>query len=301
MVDSSLVLDNLTRDSGFFLRFTEEILSFRSPYQEVKLVQSDTYGRVLLLDGKVQSTEVDEFIYHEALVHPAMLSHPRPRSVYIAGGGEGATLREVLKYPCVEEVVMVDLDREVVQLCRDQLPSWHQGAFADSRVRMVYEDARDVLEREKKKYDVIICDLSEPVDEGPSYMLFTQEFYRLCRERLHTGGILVTQSGCPSFVYSVSFHSVTATLQSVFTHAHPYLAFIPSFASNWGFTMSGDTLLLPAMSQAEITSRFLPLGDQLRYLDETFVASLFSIPKHLRDTRKEVGRIIRDGEPLIVI
>jgi len=105
---SNLILDNLTEDSGFFLKFVREVVRFRSRFQDVKLVQSKTYGLVLLLDGKVQSTQVDEFIYHEALVHPAMLSHPYPRSVYIAGGGEGATLREVLRHDRVLEVVMVD-------------------------------------------------------------------------------------------------------------------------------------------------------------------------------------------------
>jgi spermidine synthase len=244
---------------------------------------------------------VDEFIYHEALVHPAMLSHPAPKSVYIAGGGEGATLREVLRYPTVEKAVMVDLDDEVVDLCRQHLPTWHRGAFKDPRTRILHEDARSVLERDNTNYDVIICDLSEPVDDGPSYMLFTQEFYALCRERLNPDGVIVTQSGCPSFVYSLCFNSVTATLQSVFSGTFPYLAFIPSFASNWGFTLAGDAALLPTLTDEELHSRLSPLENQLRYLDPDTLRTIFTIPKHLRETRDETSRIIRDGEPLIVI
>jgi spermidine synthase len=244
---------------------------------------------------------VDEFIYHEALVHPAMLSHPAPRSVYIAGGGEGATLREVLRYPTVEEVVMVDLDDEVVELCRKHLTTWHSGAFEDPRVRLLHEDARSVLEREKTTYDVIICDLSEPVDDGPSYMLFTQEFYALCKERLKSGGVMVTQSGCPSFVYSLCFHSVTATLKSVFSGTFPYLAFIPSFASNWGFTLSGDSPLLPALSDEVLDSRLSKVESPLRYVDLATLRSIFTIPKHLREIRDKTARVIKDGEPLIVI
>ncbi|UCG38108.1 MAG: polyamine aminopropyltransferase [bacterium] len=301
MERDNLILDNLTRDSGFFLRYVREITRFRSRFQDVKVVESESFGRVLILDGKIQSTQVDEFIYHEALVHPAMFSHPEPRAVYIAGGGEGATLREVLKHGTVQEAVMVDLDEEVVDICREYLPTWHQGAFDDSRTRLLHEDARAVLQREDRTYDVIICDLSEPVDEGPSYMLFTQEFYRLCKRRLNPGGVLVTQSGCPSFVYSVSFHSVTATLESVFRNVCPYLAFIPSFASNWGFTLAGDSPLLPSMDQAQITARMESFSDRLQYLDAGFLPSLFSIPKHLRDTKKEVGRVIHDGEPLTVV
>jgi len=301
MTDQNLILDSLTADSGFFLYYERETASFNSRYQNIKLVESETFGKVLLLDGKVQSTQVDEFIYHEALVHPAMLSHPDPRSVYIAGGGEGATLREVLRHDSVREAVMVDLDEEVIGICREYLPSWHQGAFEDPRTTLLFDDARAVLEREDRTYDVIICDLSEPVDDGPSYMLFTQEFYRLCTERLNPGGVLATQSGCPSFVYSVSFHSVTTTLESVFDHVSPYLAFIPSFASNWGFTLAGDAAVLPAIDPSILERRIKPIAEELRYLDPHFLPSMFSIPKHLKDNKQEVGRIIRDGEPLIVI
>jgi spermidine synthase len=301
MARQDLILDNLTEDSGFFLEFEREVAAFRSRFQNVKLVKSKTFGLVLLLDGKIQSTQVDEFIYHEALVHPAMLSHPDPRSVYIAGGGEGATLREVLRHSSVQEAVMVDLDEEVVRICMEYLPSWHQGAFDDARTRLLFEDARAVLEKEDRTYDVIICDLSEPVDDGPSYMLFTQEFYRLCTERLNPGGVLVTQSGCPSFVYSVSFHSVTTTLESVFANVSPYLAFIPSFASNWGFTLASDSPLLPAAEPGILERRIKPLVKELRCLNPEFIKSMYAVPKHLKDNKEEVGRIIRDGEPLFVI
>ncbi|MEE8547397.1 MAG: polyamine aminopropyltransferase [bacterium] len=301
MTHHNLIFDYLTADSGFFLHYERKIADFNSRYQQVKLVESETFGRVLLLNGKIQSTQVDEFIYHEALVHPAMLSHPDPRSVYIAGGGEGATLREVLRHDTVQEAVMVDLDEEVVRICKEYLPSWHQGAFDDSRTRLLFGDARTVLEKEERTYDVIICDLSEPVDDGPSYMLFTQEFYRLCQRRLNPGGVLVTQSGCPSFVYSESFHSVTTTLESVFRNTSPYLAFIPSFASDWGFALAGDSPILPRIDSEVVSRRLSDMVSELRYLDPQFIPSMFAIPKHLQGNKETVGRIIRDGEPLIVI
>jgi len=301
MTNSNLILDNLTADSGFFLNFEHEIATFRSKYQEVKLVQSDTFGRVLLLDNKIQSTQVDEFIYHEALVHPAMLTHPEARSVFIAGGGEGATLREVLRHRTVEEVVMVDLDAEVVQICREHLPAWHQGAFDDPRTRLVHEDARAVLERENRTYDVVILDLSEPVDDGPSYMLFTREFYKLCSQRLNPGGLVVTQSGCPSFVYAKPFHSVTITMESVFKKVAPYLVFIPSFASNWGFTVASHRHLPLEIPMDEMALRMEDLDGSLKFLDPDYLAAMFRLPKHLKSIKTEVGRVIRDGEPLIVI
>jgi spermidine synthase len=301
MTRRNLILDNLTGDSGFFLHYEREIASFKTDYQEVKLVESGSYGRVLLLDGKVQSTQMDEFIYHEALVHPAMLCHPHPRSVYIAGGGEGATLREVLRYPSVQEATMVDLDEEVVRICREYLPTWHQGAFDDARTRLLHEDARAVLERENNKYDIIILDLSEPVDDGPSYMLFTEEFYALCRHRLNPGGLVVTQSGCPSFVYAKPFHSVTITMERVFEKVAPYLAFIPSFASNWGFTVASNHNLPTEVPMDEIALRMEGLHGELKFLDSQYLPGMFRLPRHLKAIKNEVGRVIRDGEPLIVI
>ncbi len=301
MPKNGLIFDYLNADCGFFLKYRKEIVRTRTRFQDVRLVESDTFGLVLFLDGKVQSAQADEFIYHEALVHPAMLSHPAPKTVFIAGGGEGATLREVLRYPTVEKAVMVDLDEGVVQICRENMPSWHQGAFDDPRTVLYHEDARAFLDRDDACYDVIICDLSEPVDDGPSYMLFTREFYELCRSKLNPGGVLVTQSGCPSFVNSVSFHSVTMTLESVFRDAPPYLAFIPSFASDWGFTLAGDGPLLPSLDPDELSRRIAPVRDLLRYLDEETLRTVFTIPRHLKENKSEVGRIIRDGEPLIVV
>jgi spermidine synthase len=296
-----MILDRLTDDSGFFLVPEKEIASFQSRFQKIRLIETKTFGLCLLLDGKVQSTEADEFIYHEALVHPVMLSHPNPRSVFIAGGGEGATLREVLRHPSVEEVVMVDLDNEVVDICRAYLTGWHQGAFEDPRVKLLHEDARARLEREDKKYDIIILDLSEPVGNGPSYFLFTREFYSLCRDRLNPGGNVVTQSGCPSLVYSLPFHSITVTMEQVFNRVAPYEAFIPSFASNWGFTLSGLGKMPSEVSEGELRDRLDSLIGELRFLDADYLPAMFREPVYQKVNRRKVGRVIRDGEPLTVI
>lgn len=296
-----MILDYLTEDCGSFLEVEREILSCRTRYQEIRIVENATFGRVLLLDGKVQSAQADEFIYHEALVHPAMLCHPGPESVYVAGGGEGATVREVLRHASVRDVVMVDIDEEVVDLCRRHLPTWHQGALDDPRVTVRHEDARAVLEREDRFYDIMILDLSEPVDDGPSHLLFTEEFYSLCRRRLNPGGVVVTQSGCPSFVYAEFFHSVTVTMERAFRKVAPYLAFIPSFASTWGFTVASDHHLPADIPAGELALRIEALAAGLRYLDAGYLPSMFAIPGHIREIKGETGRVIRDEEPLIVV
>ena len=159
-------------------RLDEVLYSGQTKYQSVRIVRSNNFGLCLVLDGKIQSSEADEFIYHEALVHPAMLTHPGPTSVFIAGGGEGATLREVLAHNTVKRAVMVDIDEEVIALSRHYLPDHSRGAFDDPRTELYHTDARKYQEKTEDRYDVIIIDLPDPIEEGPAYLLYTREFYQ---------------------------------------------------------------------------------------------------------------------------
>ena len=167
----------------------------KTEYQHVEIQDGGAFGRSLILDGKTQSTDVDEFVYHEALVQPSMVAHPNPASVFVAGGGEGATIRQVLAHTTVGRVVMVDIDREVVELCRRYMPNHHRGAFEDPRLELRLEDAFQHLQASSERFDVVIIDVPDPMEAGPAYMLFTQEFYALLMERLNPGGIMVAQSG----------------------------------------------------------------------------------------------------------
>ena len=133
----------------------------RTAFQDVAVLDTYEYGKMLVIDGHVQSAEDDEYIYHEALVHPAMVIHPEPRSVLIIGGGEGATLREVLRYRSVEQVVMVDIDRELVELCQKLLPEWHERAFEDPRTEVVFADGKDYMERTSARFDVVVIDVCD--------------------------------------------------------------------------------------------------------------------------------------------
>ena len=179
--------------------------SGRTEYQDVVVQDGAAFGLSLVLDGKTQSTEVDEFAYHEGLVHPAMIAHPGPRSVFVAGGGEGATIREALKHRTVERVVMVDIDKQVVELCRAHLPNHHAGSFDDPRVELFHADARAYLEATSERFDIVVIDVPDPLEAGPAVMLYTLEFYTMVRERLRDGGLIVAQSGPtgPSFLRAV--------------------------------------------------------------------------------------------------
>ena len=274
-----------------------------TPYQEVVVQDGAAFGRSLVLDGKTQSTEVDEFVYHEGLVHPAMISHRAPTSVFVAGGGEGATIREVLKHNAVESVVMVDIDSKVVDLCREYLPNHHRGSFDDPRVRLVYADALAYLESTSERFDIVIIDVPDPLEAGPAYLLFTQEFYSLVRDRLRPGGVMVSQSGPtgPSF-YEQCFSAVANTVASVFPVVTMSETFVPSFGSTWGFVIGslgedpGD--LSPEEVDARIAAR---ITGQLRYFDGTTLRGMVSVPKYLRESVASESRIITRDTPLFVV
>jgi spermidine synthase len=206
---------------------TDRIAERATAFQHVEIVRTRKFGAALFIDGVIQSSEYDEYVYHEALVHPGLLAHADPHRVLILGGGEGAALREVLKHRTVDHATMVDIDSELVGLCRHHLPSWSLGAFADPRTTLVTADGKAWLEQHDHTFDVIIMDLTDQIDLGPSFGLYTQEFYRTVLKRLRPDGILVVQAGELSPCDYFSHCSIAKTLRSVFAHVQTYTYAIP--------------------------------------------------------------------------
>jgi len=276
-----------------------------TPYQHVQVLETGPFGRMLVLDGKTQSSEVDEWVYHEALVQPVMTAHANPKRVMVAGGGEGATIREVLRHKSVEEVVMVDLDREVVELCKAHLPNHHQGAFEDPRVKLLHEDALAFLEGQNEPFDVVIIDVPDPLEGGPAYLLYTVEFYELVRRRLGPGGLMVAQSGPtgPTNVHEV-FTSISQTMQRVFPHASGCRVNVPSFGTMWGFIACGsdDAPNVAGMEPREIDARLKDRIDStLRFYDGVAHQGMFSLPKYIREAVEAERRIITRDNPLYAV
>ncbi|ACK73315.1 Spermine synthase [Gloeothece citriformis PCC 7424] len=214
------------------------ILSYKkTPYQEMYIVESGAYGKALVLDGKWQSCTGDEFIYHEALVQPGMIAHQNPKTVLILGGGEGATTREVLRWNTVERVMMIDIDGEVVQACKDHLPEMHANSFDDPRFELVIADALEVLETTTEKWDIIISDLTDPIEEGPSFALFAKEYFEKLQRVLAPGGYVIVQSG-PVSVPNVKYHArLINTLKTVFPHVLSYITPTAAYGSPWGLAL----------------------------------------------------------------
>ena len=289
-------------DLSVMLKVRQVYYSGQTSYQKVEVLDSDLFGRSLVLDGKTQSTERDEHIYHETLVHPVMLCHPEPQQVFIGGGGEGGTLREVLAHRSVERATMIDLDPEVVALCRKFLPNHHQGSFDDPRTNLRHEDARGYLENTSDSYDVIILDLVDPLEGGTAALLYTHEFYSIAKARLNPGGVLATQSGPAGLLgFTECFTTIFNTLSTLFSHTKAAQVHIPAFQTLWGFTIASDTQF-PEDSEecidAELSRR---LSKLLKYYDGESHRNMFALTKFQREGLRSETRVNRDANPVFML
>ncbi len=290
--------DKISEDLIQLHSIKEVLYKGQTKFQSIEIIRTGSYGKCLVLDDKIQSSELDEFVYHEALVHPALICHPDPQTVFIAGGGEGATLREIFRHNTVKKVVMVDIDEEVISICKKYLPEHHQGSFEDERTELHHTDARKFLEESNETFDIIIIDLTEPIEEGPAYLLYTEEFYRIIRDKLTDNGIMSVQAGSAAFNELLNFSAVYNTLKTSFPEVHPYQVDVPSFGGPWGFCLASLNIN-PFMSTEEIDNRLLSRGiTDLKLYDGLTHQCMFSVPKHLRAELESQTRLITDDQPL---
>jgi spermidine synthase len=273
------------------------IVQGETTFQEYEIFLSSLYGHVLVLDGRLQSAEKDEAIYHEAMVHPAMVAHPEPHRVLVLGGGEGATLREALRHPTVTQAVMVDIDEELVRMCEKWLPTYHAGAFNDPRTELVFADGRAWLEGQPDgSFDVALLDLPEPLEAGPALVLFTKEMYELVRRKLTPQGLMAVQSGSAG-IHGRMMPDINWTLRAVFPQVMAYAAFIPSFMDLYGFHVAGGPEFTWP-SPAEVASRLNSRGlDWFLWFGADFSASLPFLPAYLAKRLEKDGRVLTDAEP----
>jgi len=284
------------------LHSIEEVLyTGQTRFQSAEIIRTGSFGRCLVLDGKIQSSDADEFIYHEALVQPAMITHPHPEKVFIAGGGEGATLREALFHNTVKRAVMVDIDEQVVALCQKFLPNYSCGSFEDKRTELLHVDARDYLSKSRELFDIIIIDLPDPIEEGPAYLLYTKEFYQMVRDRLTENGIISVQAGSASLTELLNFSAVYNTLKSVFSVVCPYQTDVPCFGGPWGFCLASPKLNPVTLSTAEVDKRISTRHlTRLKFYDGLTHQGIFSLPKYLREELSRKTKLITDNEPLYI-
>ncbi|UCG78867.1 MAG: polyamine aminopropyltransferase [Nitrospirota bacterium] len=297
MLNSRWFLEFTTKDEGSIQSLIEVIHSSNTEFQRLEILKLGSFGKCLILDGKIQSTEADEFIYHETLVQPAIMSMERPEKVLIAGGGEGATIREVLRHGSIKEVTLVDLDREVVESCKRYMPEWHNGVFDDPRVKVVYDDARKYIESSDEVFDLIVLDLPEPFDSGPVQLLYTKEFYSIISGKLTTSGCLVTQATSSAVHNCSAFKIIGRTAGEVFPVIRPYTVNIPSFYSPWGFIFASNATDPVKVQKKELENKIRKV-EGLSYYNSDIHYSLFSLPTFLQKGFKEESRINTDDDPI---
>ncbi len=270
----------------------------RTDYQQMTIVETGAYGKALVLDGKWQSSTGDEFLYHEPLVHPACVCHGSPRKVLVLGGGEGATVREVLRWKTVERVVMVDIDGQVVEACKKHLPEMHQGAFDDPRTELVIGDALDYLDDTNEKWDVVISDLSDPIEQGPSFKLFTKEYFERVKRVMAHHGVFVVQAGPVGPIEMAMHVRLVHTVGAVFTNVVSYASHVPTYASPWGYAMGSDRPIDTRPDPDAIDSL---LADKttgpLRMFDGRTLLGLLQPPRHIRDAIDAETEVYTENHP----
>ncbi|MCC7045580.1 MAG: polyamine aminopropyltransferase [Alphaproteobacteria bacterium] len=271
--------ETLHRDIGQRFAISRVIFRERTAHQDLVIFENPVLGRILALDGVVQTAENDEFIYHEMLAHVPILAHGRAKRVLIVGGGDGGMAREALKHQALERVTMVEIDRGVVDLCAAHIPSIGAAAFKNPRLDLVIADGAQYVKTCAERFDVVIIDSTDP--QGPGAVLFTREFYRDCQRCLTPGGILVTQNGVP-FLQPGELRGTAARLKGLFADTGFYAAAVPSYyggfmAFGWGSDRSDARRVQPD----ELARRFAAAGIDTRYYTPALHAASFALPRYI--------------------
>jgi len=236
-------------------------------------------GRVMALDGVVQTTERDEFIYHEMMTHVPLLAHGAAKRVLIIGGGDGAMLREVARHQQLESITMVEIDAGVVTFCQQYLPNHSQGAYQDPRLNLVIDDGVNFVNQTQEKFDVIISDCTDPV--GPGESLFTSEFYAGCKNALNPGGIFVAQNGV-CFLQQEEAITSHRKLSHYFADVSFYQAAIPTYYGGiMTFAWASDNPALRQLDLATLQARFAEAGLPCRYYNPAIHVGSFALPQYL--------------------
>ena len=267
-------------------RIEKILVQGKTPFQEYLFFESKMHGVCISLDGDIQSCESDEQMYHEALVHPAMLAHPHPKTVLIMGGGEGATAREVLTHKSVEKVVMVDIDEEFVELCKEYIPSWGESAFNDSRLEVLYMDINEYLASCSEKFDIVIGDLIDVDDwDSPAAFLYGEGLYKTLKPLLNPNAIIATQGGALDTQESQNHKHIREMMGRVFGDVRSYGVIVPSFYHLWGYVIASDDL---SVIDTNLQGKFLSSAKELELkgLGVESLVSAFTLPLQIK---KNIG------------
>ncbi|MDZ5434392.1 polyamine aminopropyltransferase [Pseudomonas fluorescens] len=272
-------LETLYEGYGQRFRMDKLLHEVRTEHQHLVIFENPRMGRVMALDGVIQTTEADEFIYHEMLTHVPILAHGTAKRVLIIGGGDGGMLREVSKHRSVEHITMVEIDGTVVDMCKEFLPNHSKGAYDDPRLNLVIDDGMRFVATTTEKFDVIISDSTDPI--GPGEVLFSENFYQACHRCLNDGGILVTQNGTP-FMQIDEVKTTAGRLRSLFPDWHFYQAAVPTYiGGSMTFAWGSTNTAYRQLSRETLQQRFAGSGIVTRYYNPEIHIGAFALPQYV--------------------
>lgn len=275
------VTETLYQGYGQSFGVNQVLFETKTEHQHLQIIDTPFMGRVMLLDGVVQTTEKDEFIYHEMMVHVPLFAHPNPKKVLIIGGGDGGILREVVRHKNIEKITQVEIDLSVIDLCKEYFPNHSKGAFDDPRVNIVIADGNDFVANCTEQFDVIIADSTDPI--GPAEVLFSSDFYRLEKNCLNQGGIMVAQNGVP-FMQGQEVTNTYQRLAKLYQDRYFYVAPVPTYVGGvMALAWASDDLTLRQQSIETIQTRITQAGFSTKYYNAEVHQAAFALPNYIKE------------------
>ena len=271
----------LHEDFRLKLKVDKVLFDSKTDHQRLVLFENASFGRVLTLDDVVQTTERDEFIYHEMLSHLPILAHGAAQSVLIIGGGDGGMAEEVFKHQSIQKLVQVEIDQGVVDFSKTYLSGICKGAYDDPRMHLVIADGVDYVSESEERFDIVIVDSTDPI--GPGEVLFTERFYAACKNILKPGGILATQNGVP-FLQSDELTNTLSILKPLFQDATCYMATIPTYAGGpMAFGWASDEKAHREVSLETLEKRYADAGIETQYYNPEVHKAAFALPNYIKE------------------
>jgi spermidine synthase len=293
-----ILVETLNPDMGYFFRTNKKLYETRTQYQDLEIHELPRHGRMLRLDGVFQTSERDEFLYHEPLAHVGGITIDGPKKALVIGGGDGGAAEEFLKYKTIEKVVMVELDGGVVDACKKYIPGICGNAFNDPKLELRIQDGIQYVFETDETFDQILLDLTDPF--GPSIELYTHEFYAQISRILSNEGVLSLHIESP-ITRPELFSKLYWTLKSVFPIVRPMTNYVPLYGTLWGFALASKTQDPTSVDKQTIVERLakhqLP---GLQFYNEDTHHSLFALPNYIRDLIRTEQQPIRKGDTLPV-
>jgi spermidine synthase len=276
-----LLMEPLNESTGFYIKARRRIGEWQTRYQKMAIYDTAQYGKLFRLDGFNMTSEKEEFVYHENLIHPALAAHNAPRKVLVIGGGDGGSSEEALKHPSVEQVTMVEIDEDVIRVAKEHFGAVHNGVFDNPKLRVLIDDGMRFVRETNEKFDLIALDLNDPM--GPAEALYSTEFFQQLRHTLAPGGALVLHIGSP-VARPDRVAELAQRLNGVFRIVRPYTTYIPLYGSLWAMAVCSDKLDPKAFTADEIDRRIEHRKlQELRYYNGETHEGVFALPNYVRE------------------